>query len=279
MIRMGMAVMLATAVAVPASAQQAGSFHWTGTLQAGQVVEIRGVNGSVRAEPADGSQIVVEATKHARKSNPASVHVEVVKSDAGVTICAVYPTPEHSRKQNACAAGSGYHMSTNNNDVSVDFVVKVPKGLRFTGRTVNGNVDARGLTADVNARTVNGNVDATDMTGNVSARTVSGGVHISTTGQADAKTVNGSIELSMGRADWTGDLSLETVNGSITLELPSNLSTKIDARTVNGSIQSDFPLTVTGRIRPRHITATIGQGGRTLDLRTVNGDIRLRKAS
>lgn len=261
MIRMGMAVVLAAAVAVPASAQQAGSFHWTGTLQAGQVVEIKDINGSVTAEPTDGSQIVVEATKHAHRSDPASVHVEVVKSDAGVTICAVYPTPAGSSRTNECVAGSGGHMDTHNNDVKVDFVVKVPKGIGFTGHTVNGSVDAKGMTADVSARTVNGSV------------------HVSTTGRADAKTVNGSITLAMGRADWTGDLSLETVNGSITLELPDNLSTELDARTVNGSIQSDFPLTVTGRIRPRHIRATIGRGGRTLDLRTVNGDIRLRKGS
>jgi hypothetical protein len=258
---MGMAVVLAAMLAGPVAAQQTGGFHWAGTLKSGQVVEIKGVNGDVRAEPTSGSEVEVVATKSAHRSDPASVRIEVVPSDAGVTICAVYPTPRNASQENRCEPGSGGHMSTQRNDVSVDFVVKVPQGVRFTGHTVNGNVDARGMSADVSARTVNGSVE------------------ISTTGKADAHTVNGSIELSMGRADWSGDLSLKTVNGSITLELPADLSAEMDARTVNGSIQSDFPLTLTGRIRPRHIKATIGKGGRQLDLSTVNGDIRLRKAS
>ena len=90
-------------------------------------------------------------------------------------------------------------MSTRNNDVSVDFVVRVPAGVRFDGRTVNGGVQAESLTADASARTVNGNVI------------------VSTSGIARAGTVNGSITAALGRADWTDVLDFKTVNGSITL--------------------------------------------------------------
>ncbi len=257
MVRVGIAVALAAMLASPARAQ--AQFHWTGTVKAGQVVEIKGVNGEVRAEPATGSQVEVEATKSARRSDTASVRIQVVPSSDGVTICAVYPTRRNARHENECLPGSGGHMDTHNNDVRVDFVVKVPQGVRFTGRTVNGEIRVHGLTADVRARTVNGNV------------------RVSTSGQVDANTVNGSITASMGRADWSGDLSFKTVNGSITLDMPAALDAELDASTVNGSIDSDFPLTVRGRIRPRHIRATIGSGGRHLDLSTVNGSIRLRK--
>ncbi len=260
MMRTSVAVALAAMLAAPVAAQESGGFHWRGTVPAGEVIEIKGVNGGVKAEPASGSEVEVSATKTARHSDPASVHIQVVKSGQGVTICAVYPTPRGER-ENRCEPGAGGHMSVRDNDVEVHFVVKVPAGVRFTGRTVNGSVDA------------------SDLSGEVVARTVNGGVNVSTGGQADARTVNGSIHLSMGRADWTGDLKLETVNGSITAEMPADLDAELDARTVNGSIHSDFPLTVVGRIRPRHITATIGKGGRRLEMSTVNGDIRLRKAS
>jgi DUF4097 and DUF4098 domain-containing protein YvlB len=260
MVRTGLVAALAMVVAVPAAAQQSGEFHWSGALSAGQVIEIKGVNGDIHATAATGSQVEVLATKSSHRSDPASVQIQVVHGDDGVTICAVYPTPRDSREENRCAPGSEGHMNTRDNDVRVDFTVRVPAGVRFTGRTVNGDVEAQGMRADVKARTVNG------------------GVQVSTSGQADASTVNGSIELSMGRADWSGDLALKTVNGSITVELPAGLNTELDARTVNGSIQSDFPLTVTGRISPRHLTATIGSGGRHLELTTVNGDIRIRKA-
>ena len=65
------------------------------------------------------------------------------------------------------------------------------------------------------------------------------------------------------------------MNGSIDVSLASGLSADFSAETVNGGIQSDFPVTMTGRISPRRMRGQIGQGGRQLDLHTVNGSIRL----
>jgi len=48
---------------------------------------------------------------------------------------------------------------------------------------------------------------------------------------------------------------------------------------VNGDLVTDFPLLVTGKFGPRHLHGTIGKGGRQLSLSTVNGSIRLRKAT
>jgi len=48
---------------------------------------------------------------------------------------------------------------------------------------------------------------------------------------------------------------------------------------VNGDIESDYPLTVTGKFGPRRLRGTIGAGGRSLSLSTVNGEIRLRKGT
>ncbi|NNG17091.1 MAG: DUF4097 family beta strand repeat protein, partial [Gemmatimonadales bacterium] len=96
-------------------------------------------------------------------------------------------------------------------------------------------------------------------------------------GHTEATTVNGGIRASMGSADWSGTVDFHTVNGNIDLTLPSNLSAEVRAGTVNGDISTDFPLTVRGRFGPRRISGTIGDGGRRLDLETVNGNISLRK--
>ena len=81
----------------------------------------------------------------------------------------------------------------------------------------------------------------------------------------------------MGDAGWNAALAFRTVNGSITLDLPPDLSAEVRANTVNGEISTDFPLAVTGRVSRRHVTGTIGGGGRRLDLDTVNGSVRLRR--
>ena len=111
----------------------------------------------------------------------------------------------------------------------------------------------------------------------VEADSVNGGIHISTESWASAKSVNGSIQARIGRADWSGDLEFKTVNGSIRLELPSSLNTELDFKSVNGRLESDFPLTMQGSIGQHSVHATIGSGGRSLEIKTVNGGGELRK--
>ena len=250
----------AAAVSPAAEPQQQGNeFRWHEPLAAGRLIEIKGVNGSVEAEPASGGEVEVVAVKRGRRSDPEEVRIEVVRHGEGVTICAVYPNVE-GRQPNVCTPGDGGHMSTRNNDVEVSFKVRVPAGVRFRGKTVNGDVEALNLSADVDAWTVNGSIN------------------VSTAGLASAKTVNGSITAAMGRADWSDELEFQTVNGAIELSLPAGLSTEVEAETLNGEIQTDFPLTVTGRFSKRRLTGTIGGGGRELRLKTVNGSVHLRRA-
>ncbi|MEX2156638.1 MAG: hypothetical protein WD773_07330 [Gemmatimonadales bacterium] len=71
------------------------------------------------------------------------------------------------------------------------------------------------------------------------------------------------------------DTKASTVNGSVRVTTTG----LAEASTVNGEMESDFPMTVSGRFGPRRWRGTIGTGGRTLNLSTVNGEIRLKKSS
>src|SRR5881409_2479929 len=152
---------------VPRAAAAQDEFHWKGKVAPGKAIEIKGVNGDVRAVAGSGD-VEVTAVKHARRSDPDEVKIAVVEHADGVTICAVYPSD--GRRENTCEAGDHGHMSTHDNDVAVDFTVRVPAGVRFVGRTVNGSVEAAHLASDVEANTVNG------------------GIRISTSGFAQAGT-------------------------------------------------------------------------------------------
>ena len=250
------AVLLTGVIAAPASAQD--TWNWRKAIPAGRSIEIQGVNGDVLATAASGSEVEVIARKSADRSDPDDVKIEVVEHEGGVTICAVYPTPRNGRA-NECLPGARGRSNSENNDVDVDFEVRVPRGVLFTGKTVNGRVRATGMTADVVANTVNGSVN------------------VSTTGLAEARTVNGSITVRMGRTNWTDHLEFVTVNGGITIEMPGDLSADVHATTVNGSLSSDWPMTIRGKWGPRRMNGKIGNGGRELTLDTVNGDIELRK--
>lgn len=252
-------LILAALGGAPAHRPPADDFTWHGAIAPGKTLEIIGINGSIEVTAASGREAEVTAVKRARRSDPESVRFQVVDHADGVTICAVYPSSRRD-EENECLPGGKGRRNTRNNDVDVTFTVRVPQGVRFTGRTVNGEIEAHGLTAEAEAHTVNGSIS------------------VETTSWATAETVNGSITARMGRADWRGDAEFETVNGGITLDLPSDASMEVDASTVNGSMTTDFPLTIRGRWGPRRMSGTVGGGGRTLALTTVNGNVQLRRA-
>jgi hypothetical protein len=245
--------------AVVPQAETSEPFRWSGQVAAGQSIEIKGVNGEIKAEPASGGEVEVVAIKRGRRSDPSSVSIKVVPHANGVTICAIYPSDD-ADQPNTCEAGDGNGRSNvRNNDVNVKFSVRVPTGVAFVGRTVNGEISAMSLSSNVDSRTVNGSIK------------------LSTTGYAQARTVNGEIIAKLGNVNWADSIEFKTVNGGIDLDLPSSLSTKIEADTFNGDISSDFPLAVLGKVSRRHLSGTIGGGGREMLLKTLNGSIRLRR--
>lgn len=242
----------------PAGTQQSEEFRWSGNMRAGMTLEIKGISGGVMAEGVSGGQAEVLAVKQGKDDDPADVRIEVVEHDGGVTICALYPA-KSGKEPNECAPGKEGHLGGGDSDVSVQFTVKVPRGVDFAAQTVNGGIEAKAIDGDVQATTVNG------------------GVTIAAAGSASARTVNGSVTAALGRAE--GPLSFQTVNGSITVEIPDGTGAEVKAQTVRGKIDTDFPITVKGQYGMSSAKGSIGGGGASLSLQTVNGSIELRKVS
>lgn len=253
------AALLLAAARNDAPAQQ--DFRWSGPVAAGDRIEIKGVNGAIRAEPASGNQVEVTAVKRAgRRGEVEDVRIERVAHDGGVTICAIYPSGRRGRP-NRCTPGEEWNTRVEDNDVRVEWVVRVPRGVHFRGANVNGAVSARSMPADAHVSTVNG------------------AVTVSAAGVVEASTVNGDIDASTGAADAGRDLSFQTVNGDIVLQVPASFRARVDAELLNGRIRSDFPLQVT---RGRYVGSTaegqIGSGGHRLKMETVNGNLEIRRS-
>jgi len=236
-------------------------FRWSGHIAPGAAVEIKGINGDIKAEPATGDEVQVVAVKSSRRGNLNSVELKVVEHAGGVTICAIYPSDDLTNP-NACEPrGSDAHRNVSNNDVRVDFRVRVPQRVGFIAHTINGEIGA------------------TSLASNVVSKTVNGSIRISTSGYAEATTMNGEIAAKLGDANWPEALTFKTLNGEITLDLPADTSTDVKAETFNGTINSDFPMRLTSLTTRRLVSGRIGVGGRALFLKTLNGSINLRRAS
>src|SRR2546427_3303764 len=173
--RLALLPAVAALALVPRAVTAQGEFHWTGKIAPGKSIEIKGVNGDVRAVAGSGD-VEVTAVKHARRSDPDEVKIEVVQHEDGVTICALYPSD--GRRENTCEAGDGGHMNVRDNDVTVDFTVRVPAGVRVLGETGNGEVEAAVGSSDVEATTGNGSIPVS-TTGYAEAQTGGSGEHTS----------------------------------------------------------------------------------------------------
>jgi hypothetical protein len=254
-------ILALAAPAVIAQEQQGRDFRWEGAVASGKWVKLQNINGDVEVMPATGDRVEITAIKRGRRGDPDDVRIEVKRygtNDENVFVCAIWG--------DATCDERGYHSprrrnrDRDDNDTEVEFTVRLPRGVNIELGTVNGSVDVRGVTGEVNASSVNGGVDA-----------------VSDGGPVTASTVNGSIRASM-RTLGSGELEFSTVNGSITVELPDRIDADLRMTTVNGTLSSrDFPLTVTGRFSPQNLRATIGKGGTRLSFSTVNGNVELRK--
>ena len=218
---------------------------------------IRNIRGSVTVEPVKGDSVLIQAVKSYRSSDTARVRLMAVPSEAGLTVCALWPG-----SSGTCTPEGEYRSGgTGRSDVVVDFTVRLPRGVRLDANTVFGDVNVAGASAPLKIRTVSGDVDVETAQGPVTVGSVNGAVHARVRGFAD-----------------TGAVSITTVNGSATLELPPALDADVEAHTINGSISTDYPLSVSGKFTTHNLKGAVGRGGREVRVTTVNGSIQLKKA-
>ena len=235
-----------------------GNFHWQGNLQPGQTLEVVNRNGEIEANSSPGQGASVAGLRR-DDGDDKELFIEVVESQDGVIICAVYAkdkTPGRCHHGGVSSESGGWH----GHRAKLTFNVQVPRGVRFNALTTNGGIRCRDLNSVVDAATTNGNVD------------------VSTSEWASARTTNGGVNVSMGNAKWTGELELATTNGSVDVRLPASAEFEVRAATTNGGIHTDFPVTVQGSFSSKELSGKVGSAGRYLKVATTNGGIDLRKS-
>jgi hypothetical protein len=232
-------------------------FDWSGQIAPGQTVEIRNIGGDVRASRSADGMVRVVARKRGERDDPSTVRIDVVETEQGVTLCAIYPDVS-GREPNECLPGLDGQQSTWANDVQVTFDVEVPAGCDFVAGTIAGSIEATGLDGDVVAGSLYGDID------------------ISTSGLAEGNTFYGDVTASIGKAVLDRDLLFVALNGNVTVRVPTSTNAEIWGSTGSGSISTDFPLSITRLGSSRQLRGTLGSGGRALRLTTLDGNIALR---
>jgi len=217
-------------------------FNQSYPLQPGGSFELQNVNGTVEVQGWDRNEVEVRAVKTAKQkeSDLERVSIEVDAKPDAVSVATRYPQNEGV-------------------EVTVDYTIHVPHSARVEHiGTVNGTLRIAGVELVEDLHTVNGNIEVFESGGSVHAHTTNGNVH---------------LELAHLQ-DKTG-ATAETTNGSLVLAVPSDMQANVEARCLNGNFYSELPITMESTQRPREMHGKLGHGGAPINLRTVNGGIRV----
>ncbi len=236
------------------------TFSKTIALKEAGSFSLENVNGSVTITTLPSREVVIKATKNARreKSDLDKIKIEVIQGERAVKVNTIY------EKKNL--------------RVKVDYDITVPEGLSLElVRTVNGKIVISGKYDRAQLKTTNGSVEARGDFSWLDISTTNGSIAvIGVKGKVDLRTTNGSIKAELH--ELSADFRARTTNGSIRLALGHEADARLVARTTNGSIKVEYPVTVEGTVSRRRLEGKLGQGGEiTVSLETTNGSISLLK--
>jgi DUF4097 and DUF4098 domain-containing protein YvlB len=206
-------------------------------------LQLSNQNGSVQIVGDDINEVRIEATKKARsQSELAAIRISVEQKEKLIAVKTIWD-----------------NISRRRVDSSVEYRIVVPRVFAaIEVITANGAVSAKNLDAETSLRSANGAIDAENVLRPMTL-----------------ESLNGSVSLTQSQNAPAAKLS--TTNGSITLTLPSSASVAVNAQTKVGKIQSDLPDKQRRRINVvgEELQATLGGGANPIQLRTVNGIIRI----
>lgn len=219
--------------------------------------ELINVNGKITAEAAPGDEVIVEGRRTAKSRSD-----EAAKELLGKLEIREEVTGSSVRVESRPPRLSGF------NSHSIEWTVKIPKGLTVDLRTINGGVRIDGLSGEIHAKTTNGVVKGLNIIPKV----------------IEASSVNGVVEFELAEAlEATDSIDLETVNGGVNLALPAASKATLALRCVNGGVTvSDLDAQREESTRDfekrRRFNGTINGGGARVSVSTTNGGVRLTRS-
>ena len=216
-------------------------------------IKVFEVSGSISVEAVPGNEISLVAS--------AEGDLEVkkgVENDGLFTTEIVGDTLRIGRKDEK-RRGWNVGFFWGDDDVEIDYVLKVPASVALDVSTVNGRIATRGTEGATEASTVNGTIDIETS-----------GAH-----ELQATTVNGRV-----KARFTKDFNgarFKSVNGGVQASLPTTASFTVNLSQVNGDFEASFPLSIHSNPGSRRVSGEVNGGLHELKIVTVNGDVELAR--
>ena len=221
-----MAVMIALTAVPLIGATQLHEFapdeaKWSGPMQAGGSLQVRGGLGDIEVAASEGNEIVVEV----KRGNEGSVvpRVLVVDTGKGIAVCADWTTK--AGEASKCGSGGTLASSRAKGYARADLRVSVPSGT------------------SVDAQTNSGNVRVAPLKASVSAKTYDGDVHVMADGpKANAENLTGTVTVDVTPETLSQKVKASTLKGKVHIGLPETRLVSYQIYGSGGPLFSAYPL-------------------------------------
>lgn len=303
---LGTVLLASTAFAQDYTAEEEKEF----AVGRGGRLELTNISGDVKITTWDRDAIHVKAIKRARgRSAELKASMTRVLMDSRgdrVTVEVRYPKNEERRER-------GFERDFN---VSVEFDVRIPRGIEGEIKVVSGNLQVAGFAGEVDLTVISGNLTAADLAGDIEidctsgsvrlnrasgeldvnitsgdliAREIGGAIDIDVTSgnidvftvgleEMDANVMSGNIDLAFSAPVTKGKFDLSAFSGSITVSLPAGSAFSVDATShFSGSVRSDFELKERSTRMGESAYGEINGGGAKIKAKTKTGNINLEQ--
>lgn len=252
------------------------------------VLHVKLVNGSIRVEGYNGKDVVIDVASRARSRGDDSDDVRGPRPNLGASRPPGRSGAEINGGMRRISQGQSLdvtaqekdnhvYIRTQSHQHPVDLVVKVPRQFSLQIGTVNdGDIAVSNLTGELEVSNVNGGIRLSDVAGSAVLSTVNGDI------VADFREVTGGVPM-----------AFSSVNGKIDLTMPARTKADLKLKSERGEIYSDFEMSLNNAAPKATRTAKDGTyrvsieswtsgkingGGAEFMLKTLNGDIYIRKA-
>ena len=250
-------------------------------------LQIATFDGAIEIQSWDKPDVLIEIEKRGPTKEAVDA-LQIVSTQDGSRI-----ELEVKRPRSEGFSGIGLHRTA-----SARLILSVPRKTDLRARSGDGSIRVERVSGRLELRTGDGSIRAMDVAGELVINTGDGSVTVSgAEGRLDLDTGDGGVNVS-GRLGsvklHTGDGSIvyraepesrmaddweiTTGDGGVTIYLPEGFNADLDAHTGDGTVRSE--LKISGEDgedrRRRTLRGRIGEGGRSLRIRTGDGAIRLR---
>jgi DUF4097 and DUF4098 domain-containing protein YvlB len=228
-------------------------------------------DGSIEIRPWDKADVQVVVEKRGRdKDDVAAIEVKAEQHGDRIEVTVTEPKRDHG--------GFNFHI----NNRSAKLIVSVPESSDVSAKSGDGSIDIERVAGHVQLRSGDGSIRGRMLGGDVEANTGDGSIRLDgKLSSVRVHTGDGSVVIRADSGSAPGaDWDIVTGDGSVTLEVPDGFGAEVDAHTGDGGIHmQDLTLSnVTGNIGKNSLRGRLGDGGRSLRVRTGDGSITFKRS-